>query len=112
MKPVTIDQIAKALDLFRTLDNELPMGVMITLLALADGKEREMQSLLPITGLSQTSLSRALLYLSVRHWSRKSRKGGLFLLEKRRNPLDDRRKLVKLTKKGRIFIRELTTRAG
>lgn len=112
MKSVTIGQIAKALNLFRTLDNELPMGAMITLLALADGKEHEMQSLLPITGLSNTSLTRALLYLSDRHWSRKSRKGGLFLIEKRLNPLDERRKLVKLTKKGQTFIRELTKQAS
>lgn len=107
MNSVPIRHIQNALELFRTLDNELSMGVMVTLLMLADGTEREMKSLLVMTGLGQTSLNRALLYLGDRHWSRNSRKGGLFLVEKRVNPSDERMKLVKLTKKGRQFIRNL-----
>ena len=107
MNSVPIRRIQKSLKLFQTLDEQLPMGLMITLLALADGKEHEMRSLIPITGLTPQALHRALLYLGERHSSRKSKKHGLLLIDRWTNPSDERQKVVKLSRKGREFIRDL-----
>jgi DNA-binding MarR family transcriptional regulator len=102
-------KLQRALDILRTLDPELPMSVVVCFLAVAEtGKERvQVRDIQTKTGLSQSSLSRALIYLGDRHWKREAAKGGLEMVAQFVDPEDRRARLVALTSKGEALARSL-----
>ena len=99
--------LQKAINNLRSLDDRIPIGVIVVLMALSDGEEVEVRDLQADLDMTVQSIFRALTYLGEHHWNKKSKKGGLNLVSQR-IPLEDRRqRLAKLTPKGVNFIKQL-----
>lgn len=100
--------LAKTLELFRELDPTLPSQVIAVFLEIANAEDGELETrdLPDRVGLAQSSVNRALTYLSDRHWSDKD-KPGLQLIEHRLHPLDRRQRIAVLSPKGKTFVRKI-----
>lgn len=105
-----LEKLKQVVDLLRAIDPELPMSVLVCFLTVAEtGRERvQVRDVQAKTGLSQSSLSRALTYLGDRHWKRDALKGGIELVAQYVDPEDRRARLVALTPKGESLVRALS----
>lgn len=103
----TTQQLAKALNILRVHDPDMPMSVMVTLLALAETDEVEVRDLQHKVDLTPTTLNRALTYLGDRHWSKNSKKDGLGLVAVSIHPEDRRVRVARLTLKGSTLLKSL-----
>lgn len=102
-----VERLAKAIDLFRAMDNTIPSQVVSVFLEVAANSEGiETRRLPRRVGLTQASVSRALLYLADTDWKDKS-KPGLRLIVRRTSARDARQRIVQLTPKGRRLVREI-----
>lgn len=102
-----VKRMARAIDLFREMDNTIPSQVISVFLEVAgfpDGIET--RQLPDRVRLTQASVSRAILYLSDTHWKDKS-KTGLHLILRRAGSQDARQRVVKLSPKGRRLVRKI-----
>jgi DNA-binding MarR family transcriptional regulator len=98
-----LKRMKRALNVFKQMDPDLPMSVMIVFLAIADSPDKEVttRDLIDETGLSASAFSRALLTLSDQHFTKK--RDGLHLVEVLFHPEDRRLRLAILTKRGAIL---------
>ena len=102
-----VERLANAINLFRAMDNTIPSQVVSVFLEVAASSEGIEARRLPCrVGLSQASVSRALLYLADTDWKDKS-KPGLRLIVRRNSARDARQRVVQLTPKGRRLVREI-----
>jgi len=103
--------LLKALDEFRKLDPVMPAQTMAHFLAVADRAPEEisMGELAEAIGLSQSSTSRNIAYLG-KTW--KPGVAGLDLVEAFEDPMERRRKLVRLTPKGKRVAESLRETIG
>jgi len=99
--------LQRCINSIRTLDDRMPIGVIVVLIALSDGEEIEVRDLQGELDMTVQSIFRALTYLGDQHWNKKSNKGGLNLVEQRIHPEDRRLRLAKLTPKGTMFVKQL-----
>jgi DNA-binding MarR family transcriptional regulator len=105
--PQTLTKLKKAVDTFRILDEGMPLNVIITFLALADGEEQEVRDLQKQLNIPYSNLNRALTTLGERHWSKKSTKHGLELVDQVVHPEDRRVRIAKLSPKGKLLVKQL-----
>ena len=102
-----VERLAKAINLFRAMDNTIPSQVVSVFLEVAANNEGiEARRLPPRVGLTQASVSRALLYLADTDWKDKS-KPGLRLIVRQTSARDARQRVVQLTPKGQRLVREI-----
>ena len=95
----------KIIEHFRLLDSEMQAQCIATFLYVASsGLPLKMQDIADNLGLAQSSISRNVANLS--DWTRHHKKGH-GLLEAYEDPMERRRKLVKLTTKGKKFAKSL-----
>lgn len=96
-----IRRMKRALNVFKQMDQDLPMSVMTVFLAIADRPDSEVttRDLIDETGMSPSAFSRALLTLSNQHYAKK--KDGLHLIEVVFHPEDRRLRLAYLTARGK-----------
>lgn len=99
-----VRRMARAINLFRAMDNTIPSQVISVFLEVAaSGEEIETRLLPDRVGLTQTSVSRAILYLSDTDWKDKN-KPGLRLIVRHVGQRDARQRVVGLTSKGRRLV--------
>lgn len=102
-----VTRLAKAVNLFREMDNTMPSQVISVFLEVASSHHGvETRSLPERVGLSQASVSRAILYLAEADWVGKN-KPGLRLVTSRVSRKDARQRIVTLTPKGRSLARQI-----
>lgn len=107
MKPRSaVRKLSRALDLFRAMDPELPTQVIEVFCTIAQHDEVQTRDLPDMTGLTQSSVNRAVTYLADHHWRDRS-KTGLKLIAQRTDPMDRRQRVVSLTPKGVKLSRQL-----
>ena len=96
----------KVIERFRELDAEMQAQSIAVLLKVAKHPVPiKMGEIAAELGLSQSTVSRNVAYLG--DWNR-HKKDGFKLLEAFEDPMERRRKLVRLTPKGARFIKSLS----
>lgn len=104
---IAVMKMERVIDLFRAMDNVLPSQVISVFLVVARSREPlETRHLPNLTGLTQSSVNRALTYLRHTHWSDK-KKPGLNLITQKVHPLDARQREASLTPKGRKLAQQI-----
>jgi DNA-binding MarR family transcriptional regulator len=102
----TLSQILRVIERFRELDSEIQTQTVAVFLAVAKHPlPLKMQDIAEELGLAQSSVSRNVAWLG--SWSRHKQKGQE-LLEAYEDPMERRRKLVRLTAKGKRFAKSLS----
>lgn len=102
----TCDVLLKVIERFRELDAEMQAQSIAVLLKVAKHPVPiKMGEIAAELGLSQSTVSRNVAYLG--DWNR-HKKDGFKLLEAFEDPMERRRKLVRLTPKGTRFIKSLS----
>jgi len=97
--------ILKIIERFREIDGEMQAQAMAVLLKVAKSSlPLKMADIAEELGLSQSTISRNVAYLG--DWNRR-REAGHKLVEAYEDPAERRRKLVRLTAKGRRFVKSL-----
>jgi len=92
-----VERLAKAINLFREMDNTIPSQVISVFLEVASSHDGvETRSLPERVGLSQASVSRAILHLAETNWMGKN-KPGLRLITTRVSGKDARQRIAALT---------------
>ena len=97
--------LLKIIERFREIDGEMQAQAMAVLLKVAKSPlPLKMADIAEELGLSQSTISRNVAYLG--DWNRR-REAGHKLVEAYEDPAERRRKLVRLTAKGRRFVKSL-----
>jgi DNA-binding MarR family transcriptional regulator len=100
------DIMLRVVERFREVDAEMQAQSMAVLLKVAKHPVPiKMGEIAQELGLSQSTISRNVAYLG--DWNRHKEKGHQ-LLEAFEDPMERRRKLVRLTAKGKRFIKSLS----
>jgi DNA-binding MarR family transcriptional regulator len=84
--------------------SDIPLQQVLTFAHVADRQELPMADLIDLTGVGQSSVSRNVAALSS---TRGVREPGYGLVEAYEDPAYRRRKLVKLTARGRALVAEI-----
>lgn len=93
-------RLLKVEQLFRLADEEVPAQLVTVFCYIASHDPCHMQAIMEDTGLTGNSVSRNTDWLSKTH---RLGKPGMDLIKKEVDPLDNRRKIVTLTSKGRLI---------
>ena len=102
---LSADIMLKIVERFREVDAEMQAQSMAVLLKVAKHPGPiKMGEIAEELGLSQSTVSRNVAYLG--DWNRR-KEAGHKLLEAYEDPAERRRKLVRLTAKGRRFVKSL-----
>lgn len=102
---LSADIMLKIVERFREVDAEMQAQSMAVLLKVAKHPVPiKMAEIAEELGLSQSTVSRNVAYLG--DWNRR-KEAGHKLLEAYEDPAERRRKLVRLTAKGRRFVKSL-----
>ena len=97
--------LLKIIERFREIDGEMQAQAMAVLLKVAKSPlPLKMAEIAEELGLSQSTISRNVAYLG--DWNRR-REAGHKLVEAYEDPAERRRKLVRLTAKGKRFVKSL-----
>lgn len=97
--------LLKIIERFREIDGEMQAQAMAVLLKVAKSPlPLRMAEIAEELGLSQSTISRNVAYLG--DWNRR-REAGHKLVEAYEDPAERRRKLVRLTAKGKRFVKSL-----
>ena len=97
--------LLRIIERFREIDGEMQAQAMAVLLKVAKSPlPLKMADIAEELGLSQSTISRNVAYLG--DWNRR-REAGHKLVEAYEDPAERRRKLVRLTAKGRRFVKSL-----
>lgn len=100
MKKTTSKQI-NLVEALRKLDQEMSVQTYYMLLLIRKHQPISMPNLVPLSGMSQASVSRNVNALGDRPLRQKA---GLGVVQLTHDPVDPRRKIVKLTAKGERFM--------
>lgn len=99
-------------DLFRRLQElhpEMPLGMAYSFFVIAS-KDSEGVSLTDLANRVSIGLASASRYVAALGVADRRRDPGLGLVEAREDPLERRKKIIKLTPKGRAFINKVVGR--
>lgn len=97
--------LLKVIERFREIDGEMQAQAIAVLLKVAKNPlPLKMAEIAEELGLSQSTISRNVAYLG--DWNRR-KEAGHKLLEAYEDPAERRRKLVRLTAKGKRFVKSL-----
>ena len=100
----SLDLYIKFVSMFREMDADLPLTTVAVFLTVVKNENMTMKEMSKFLNISQSSCSRNVAYLSQYH---RLHKPGLNLLVSREDPMERRRKIVRLTSKGRRFVEKL-----
>lgn len=107
---IAVRKIIQSLEVFRTIDQDMPVGAIIGFLLIAQGETADgginVTEMAHKGDFALSTASRHMNYLN-----KKDRRGnaGHELITDPRDPMDDRRKILKLTGQGRRVISQLTS---
>jgi len=105
-KKLSANKALEILEIFRGFNPDMPMGEAVSFLLIANGETREGGGLTvtELGKLGDFSLAAASRYM--RSLSTKNRQGelGHEVVTDHRDPLDDRRKVLRLSDKGREVV--------
>jgi DNA-binding MarR family transcriptional regulator len=107
MKEVNkLRELMQALEVFRTLDSDMPMAQATCLLIIAHNEGLSLKELSEKNGSSMAATSRYVAYFGKPHASL-GHKTGLGLVVATEDPEERRKKAITLTAKGRALINKL-----
>jgi DNA-binding MarR family transcriptional regulator len=101
-----LGRLSTALSAVRTLDDSMPVQTLAVFLEVAKNPQISVTELATKCGLAQSSASRNVAALSDWHWLKKP---GLGLVITDLDPMDMRKKFVKLTPKGQKLVDNIVT---
>lgn len=110
---IAVNKAIQVLEIFRTLDPDMPIGEALSFLLIAQGEEKgggiTVSDLRDRGGFALASASRYMRRLSTQ-----DRKGesGHGVVTDARDPLDDRRKVLRISSKGSRYIQQIKTAIG
>jgi DNA-binding MarR family transcriptional regulator len=103
-----LDRLAKVLNQVRLLNNEMPIQTLSVLILIANNdkknKRTTMSYIAKELGFQNATITRNVSNLS--DWTYQKKK-GLGLVQMEYDPMDQRIKILSLTKKGQVFIDSL-----
>lgn len=112
----TIDKTLKLLELFRSLDprTEMTLGEAISFLLIAKGEQADGSGITVTELAQQGNIAMASASRYMRGLSKKDRQGnaGLELVTDQRDPLDDRRKVLRISSKGHRTLDDISKIIG
>ena len=103
-KGTAIRRLSGALQEFRKLDDDIPSQVIAVFLLVCDEDGISMKDLAAKLDMAQSSISRAVSALSTWHWLKRP---GYGVIEQFIDPMDTRRKHVRLTPNGHQLSKRL-----
>ena len=111
---IVANRVLQVLDIFRELDPDMPMGeaVSFTLIALGETKEGGGMTVTELGDRGGFALASASRYM--KSLGKKNRHGdpGHEIVADSRDPLDERRKVLRLTAKGMRVIQKMKNIVG
>ena len=110
---IAVRRAIQLLEIFRSIDADMPIGEAMSLLLIAQGETRD--GGLTVTELNQKgdfALSSASRYMQSLNMKNRHGRAGHELVTDPRDPNDERRKVLQLTPKGRRIIGIVTTILG
>lgn len=96
----------KFVAMFRDMDSEIPLTTVAVFLAVVQNEGMTMKDMAKMLNISQSSCSRNVAYLAQYH---RLNKPGLGLLVTQEDPMERRRKVVQLTRRGKSFVDKLNS---
>jgi len=99
-------RLLKVEQLFRLKDEEVPAQLVAVFCYIASHNPCHMQAIKEDVGLSNNSVSRNTDWLCDTH---RLGKPGMGLISKETDPVDFRRKIIRLTQKGELFASQIKT---
>jgi DNA-binding MarR family transcriptional regulator len=103
---VTLQEINKLLEMISAIDNEMPLQQARCLFIVATSDEG--MSLSDIAKKAGIGLATASRYIGALGKINRKREEGLQLLESFEDPMERRKKIIRLTSKGRAVVRRIT----
>lgn len=110
---IALSRALQVLEIFRTIDPDMPMGEAVSFLMIANGESKD--SGLSITELSKMgafALSSASRYVQALGEVDRHRRPGHDLVSDHVDPMERRRKILKVTPKGRRVITQIKSALG
>lgn len=111
---VALSRALQILNVFRDMDPDMPMGQAVSLLLIASGETREGGGL-TVTDLSEKgdfALSSASRYMKALGKKDRHGRAGEEVVSDARDPMDERRKVLRLTPKGRRVVDKIQQLIG
>lgn len=96
-----LTRLSQALSVVRTVDETMPVQTLAVLLEVAQNERLSVSELAQRTGIHPSSASRNVAALSQWHWLKRP---GLQLVVSEPDPMELRRKVVRLSARGRRMI--------
>ena len=103
---MTLQEINKLLEMVSAIDNEMPLQQARCLFIVATSDEG--MSLSDIARKAGIGLATASRYIGALGKINRKREEGLQLLESFEDPMERRKKIIRLTSKGRAVVRRIT----
>lgn len=110
---VSVHKALQVLEVFRAIDPDMPMGTAVSFLMIANGETDE--GGLSVTELSKQgdfALSSASRYVQNLGEMDRHRRPGHDLVSDRVDPMERRRKVLKLTAKGKRVLNQIRNAIG
>lgn len=105
----SVRKIIQALELLRTIDQDMPIGAAVSFMLVAQGETKDSGiSVTEMAKLGDFALSTASRYMNYLNLKDRRGNAGLELIDDPRDPEDDRRKVLILSAKGRRVVSQLT----
>jgi DNA-binding MarR family transcriptional regulator len=101
-----LSRLSTALSTVRVLDDSMPVQTLAVLIEVAKTPTISVSELASKVGIAQSSASRNVAALSDWHWLKKP---GLGLVVTDLDPMDQRKKFVRLTPKGQKLVDNIVT---
>jgi DNA-binding MarR family transcriptional regulator len=105
VKPMQLNDSVKFLKNVQKVNNEMPLQQLLCLLVVA--KDDEGLSLTEVAREADVSLTTASRYISALGKQNRKREEGLNLIESYEDPMERRKKIIRLTPKGKATLRKL-----
>lgn len=111
---LAVNKAIQMLEVFRTLDADMPIGEALSFLLIAQGEDADGRGLTVSDLRDRGGFALASASRYMRRLSTQDRKGdpGHGIVTDIRDPLDDRKKILRISSKGSLYIQLIKTAVG
>jgi len=105
---LALSKALQILEIFRTIDPDMPMGEAVSFLMIANGETKESGiSITELSKLGDFALSSASRYVQALGEMDRHRRPGHELVSDQVDPMERRRKVLRTTSKGRRIVNQI-----